>query len=189
MSGVGSQKLEAFAVVFTRAIVDYCDEHGLAAMEQIETDLKNAATVTPIRREQADGTNRVGNSASGERSGSAKSVRTAQATWQLFQEGKTVDEIAQARGLAPRTIVDHLCEGLAHGEAIDLQRLVAPQRQATIRAALLGGREDAATDARAFNEIRLRDVKETLESAGERGVTYEEIRLVRAALAAPSTDA
>jgi ATP-dependent DNA helicase RecQ len=188
ISGVGSQKLEAFATVFTRAIEGYCDEHGLATMGQVETNLKNAATGTPTRREQADGTDRAGDSARGERAGRARSVRTAQITWQLFQDGKSVDEIAQARGLAPRTIVDHLCEGLEHGEAIDLQRLVAPQRQAEIRATLLEGRDGAEMDGRAFSDIRLRAVKEALESAGERDVTYEEIRLVRAALAAQSTD-
>jgi ATP-dependent DNA helicase RecQ len=189
IGGVGSQKLDAFATVFTRAIEGYCDEHGLATMEQVETNLKTAATVTPTSREQADGSDRAGNSGRGERAGRARSVRTAQITWQFFRDGKTVDEIAQARGLAPRTIVDHLCEGLEHGEAIDLQRLVAPQRQAEIRAALLGDRGGAEMDKRAFNDIRLRAVKEALESAGERGVTYEEIRLVRAALAAQSTGA
>jgi ATP-dependent DNA helicase RecQ len=189
ISGVGRQKLEAFATVFTRAIEGYCDENGLDTMEQVEIDPKNAATVALTRREQAEGSDRDGNSASGERSGSARSMRTAQITWRLFQEGKTVDEIAQGRGVTPRTIVDHLCEGLAHGEAIDLQRLVAPQRQAEIRAVLLSDRDGAVTDARNVSDIRLRDVKEALESTGERGVTYEEIRLVRAALAAQSTDA
>jgi uncharacterized protein YpbB len=116
-------------------------------------------------------------------------VRTAQITWQIFQHGKTVDEIAQARGLAARTIVDHLCEGLTQGEAIDLDRLVAPQRQAEIRAAILAGRNGTETNARAFGDIRLRPVKEALESAGERDVTYDEIRLVRAALSTQPPDA
>jgi ATP-dependent DNA helicase RecQ len=157
-------------------------------MEQGETDLKNAAAEPPTRREQPVGTDRVYNSAHGERAGSTRSVRTAQVTWQLFQEGKTVDEIALARGLAARTVVDHLCVGLTQGEAIDLDRLVTPRRQADIRAALLAGRDGTETTPRAFGDIRLRPVKEALESAGERGVSYEEISLVRAALSAQLTD-
>jgi ATP-dependent DNA helicase RecQ len=187
ISGVGSQKLEAFATVFARAIESYCDEHGLATMEQVEPALEKPEPRT--RREQTQRSDRARNGAPSERAGSASSERTAQITWQLFQGGKTVDEIAQARGLAARTIVDHLCEGLAHGEAIDLERLVAPQRQAGIRAAILARRDGAEIEARTIGDLRLRPVKERLESAGERDVTYDEIRLVRAALSMQLPDA
>jgi ATP-dependent DNA helicase RecQ len=175
ISGVGSQKLEAFAAFFLRAIESYCDEHGLPTTEQVEPAVGKPKP--HIGREQLQKTD------------SARSVRTAQTTWQLFQEGKTVDEIAEARGLAARTIVDHLCEGLTHGEAIDLERLVTPQRQATIRAAILASRDDAETHTQPIGDIRLRPLKEHLESAGERDVTYDAIRLVRAALSRLSPDA
>jgi ATP-dependent DNA helicase RecQ len=187
ISGVGSQKLEAFATVFLRAIESYCDELGLATMEQVEPAVERPKP--RIGREQTQRTDHATNGESNERAGSVRSVRTAQITWQLFQEGKTVDEITEARGLATRTIVDHLCEGLTYGEAIDLERLVAPQRQATIRAAILASRDGADIDARAIGDIRLRPVKERLESAGERDVTYDEIRLVRATLSMQLPDA
>jgi ATP-dependent DNA helicase RecQ len=186
ISGVGSQKLEAFATSFLRAIESYCDEHGLATMEQVELAVEKPKP--RIGREQLQRTDHVTNDAPGERTESARSVRTAQITWQLFQEGKTVDEIAEARGLAARTIVDHLCAGLTHGEAIDLDRLVAPQRQATIRAAIRASRGGAETDARPIGDIRLRPLKERLESAGERDVTYDAIRLVLAVLSRQSPD-
>jgi ATP-dependent DNA helicase RecQ len=191
ISGVGSQKLEAFATVFTRAIESYCDEHVLATMEQAETATTVETGVSEPRtvHEQTQRTDRARNGAPGERASSASSVRTAQITWQFFQEGKTVDEIAQTRGLATRTIVDHLCEGLARGEPFELERLVAPQRQAAIRAAILASREDAETNARPIGDLRLRPVKEQLESAGEGDVTYDEIRLVRAALSMEPPDA
>jgi ATP-dependent DNA helicase RecQ len=187
VSGVGSQKLEAFATCFLRAIESYCDEHGLATMEQVEPAVEKPKP--RIGREQLQRTDRVTNGAPSERTDSARSVRTAQITWQLFQEGKTVDEIAEARGLAARTIVDHLCEGLTHGEAINLERLVAPQRQASIRAAILACRDGGETDAQPIGDIRLRPLKERLESAGERDVTYDAIRLVRAALSRQSPNA
>jgi hypothetical protein len=91
--------------------------------------------------------------------------------------------------LAARTIVNHLCEGLTHGEAIDLDRLVTPQRQVTIRAAILASRDGAEKDARPIGNIRLKPLKERLESAGERDVTYDEIRLVRATLSMQLPDA
>jgi ATP-dependent DNA helicase RecQ len=179
-SGVGSQKLEAFATFFLRAIESYCDEHGLTTMEQVEPAVEKPKP--HIGHEQLQRADRVTSGTPSERPDSARSVRTSQITWQLFQEGKKVDEIAEARGLAARTIVDHLCEGLTRGEAIDLERLVAPQRQATIRAAILASLDGAETDARPIGDIRLRPVKERLESAGERDVTYDAIRLVRASL-------
>jgi ATP-dependent DNA helicase RecQ len=189
ISGVGSQKLEAFATVFTRAIESYCDEHGLATMEHAETASETPTSEPPIGREQTRRTDRATKSARGERRPSSSSAHTAQTTWQLFQDGKSVEEIAQARGLATRTIVDHLCEGLAHGEAIDLERLVGAQQQAAIRAAILASREDVDTDARTIGEIRLRPVKDRLESTGAGAVTYDEIRLVRAALTAQPPEA
>jgi ATP-dependent DNA helicase RecQ len=187
ISGVGSQKLEAFATFFLRAIESYCDEHGLATMEQVEPAVEKPKP--RIRGEQMPRTDRVTNGAPSERKDGVGPVRTAQITWQLFQEGKTVDEIAEARGLAARTVVDHLCEGLTHGEAINLARLVAPSRQATIRAAILASRESAEADARPIGDIRLRALKERLESTGERDVTYDAIRLVRASLSRQSPDA
>ena len=191
ISGVGSQKLEAFATAFTRVIEAYCDEHGLATLEQGETATASQKHTSKPRTgtEQTQRTDHARNSASSERTSSARSVRTAQTTWQLFQEGKTVDEIAQARGLAARTIVDHLCEGLAHGEAIEMERLIAPQRQATIRTAILSSLGGVEIEARTIGELRLRAVKEQLESAGEGDVTYDEIRLVRAALSVQPPDA
>jgi ATP-dependent DNA helicase RecQ len=187
ISGVGSQKLEAFAPYFLRAIESYCDEHGLATMEQVDPAVEKPTL--RIGREQLQSTDRAANGAASERTDSARSERTAQITWQFFQEGKTVDEIADARGLAARTIVNHLCEGLTHGEAIDLDRLVTPQRQVTIRAAILASRDGAEKDARPIGNIRLKPLKERLESAGERDVTYDAIRLVLAALSRQSPDA
>jgi ATP-dependent DNA helicase RecQ len=187
ISGVGSQKLEAFATAFLRAIEAYCDEHGLAAMEQVGPAVEKPKQ--RIGREQSQGTGRVTNGATSERKDSAGSVRTAQVTWQLFQEGKTVDHIAEARGLAERTIVDHLCDGLMHGEEINLERLVAPEQQATIRAAILASRDGPETDARPIADMPLRPLKDRLESAGERDITYDAIRLVRAALSRQSPDA
>jgi len=184
INGVGSQKLEAFATFFLRAIESYCDEYGLATMEQEEPAVEKP--IPHIGREKLPRTDRVTDGVPSERANSPRSVRTAQATWRLFQEGKTVDEIAEARGLAARTIVDHLCEGLAHGEVIDLERLVAPSQQATIRAAILASRDGAETEAPPIGDIRLRSLKERLESAGERDVTYDAIRLVRAGLSGQS---
>jgi ATP-dependent DNA helicase RecQ len=51
ISGVGSQKLEAYATIFTRVIASYCDERGLATMEQVITGV-----VTPEPRTEAQQT-------------------------------------------------------------------------------------------------------------------------------------
>ncbi|NEQ42376.1 MAG: DNA helicase RecQ [Leptolyngbya sp. SIOISBB] len=88
-------------------------------------------------------------------------------TLELYQAGHSLDEIAQARNLRRTTIVGHLSALLAAGEAIDLNDLVPPERQATIRQALEN------TDSPYLNAVR--------DYLGS-DYSYDEIRLVQGAL-------
>ncbi len=83
---------------------------------------------------------------------------------QLHRRGLGLQAIAEQRALAPSTIVGHLVRAHAAGEAIDLDLLVPPEKQAAIRAALAGA-----------DDYRIAPV---LEQLGD-GYSYDEIRLVR----------
>jgi ATP-dependent DNA helicase RecQ len=54
-----------------------------------------------------------------------KKSNTYKETHQLFQEGLSVEEIAQKRGLASTTIYSHLAKLYSDGEIADLKKLIA----------------------------------------------------------------
>ncbi len=90
---------------------------------------------------------------------------TARVTFKLYQQGLSMEEIAQQRNLKVSTISSHLADLLLAGESINLDELVTLERQQVIKGAIeLLGVE------------KLRPIWEHLEEK----YTYEEIRLVAA---------
>jgi len=92
-------------------------------------------------------------------------ANTHMVTLQHYQQGLSVEEIAQKRGFTPRTIVTHLSELLEMKQPVDLNRLVAPERQKQI--------------LQAIQTIGADSLKILREKLGEQ-YSYEEIQLVRA---------
>jgi ATP-dependent DNA helicase RecQ len=106
----------------------------------------------------------------------ARLTPTHRETLRLFQEGKSLTEIAAERGLAESTVTGHLAEALTIGEPIALDKLVSAAKQASIREAI----------AAAGGAFPLRPIKDRL---GEE-YSYGEIRLVAASVeaACPTRD-
>lgn len=86
-------------------------------------------------------------------------------TLQLYQQGLSVEEIAQRRGFTISTIYTHLCELIETNQPIDINDFVVPAKQELIIQAIQTKRADS-----------LKSLKEAL---GE-SFSYEEIKLVRA---------
>ncbi len=107
--GVGQRKLESFYTTFTDAIRAYCTQHDLP--------LELAPDSAP-RRPERDRT------------------ATHLLTWDLFEQGKSLDEIAAARGLRPTTLRTHLIQAIREGRHVDRDRLLPPQRYAAIAAVI-----------------------------------------------------
>lgn len=90
---------------------------------------------------------------------------TAEISFELFQQGKSIKEIANTRGLVTGTIEGHLATYVAKG-VIDLDRVVSPER----------------------SEIILTKIEEGITNSGElkaalpSDYTYGEIKLVQAHL-------
>ena len=91
---------------------------------------------------------------------------TAARTLELFREGKTLADIAAARGLALSTLEGHLAEAIEFGDLTHLDGLVHPERQHLI---------ESAIDK--VGASRLAPIRERLGD----GFDYGEIRFVRAA--------
>jgi ATP-dependent DNA helicase RecQ len=90
---------------------------------------------------------------------------THMVTLQFYQQGLSVEEIAQKRGFSSRTIITHLSELLEMKQPIDLNRLVSPEMQKTI--------------LQAIQTLGADSLKTIREHLGEQ-YTYEDIQLVRA---------
>ncbi|MGB0562413.1 MAG: DNA helicase RecQ [Spirulinaceae cyanobacterium] len=87
---------------------------------------------------------------------------TQQVTLDLYRQGYTVAQIAERRALRQTTIVGHLGDLIEMGQAIDLDELVPPERQAQILAAITQVGDYSLTEIRSklgetydFSEIRL----------------------------------
>ena len=145
--GVGGRKLEAYFTSFTRAIRDYCESHNLVmSPEAARRDNRQRREIIPIPQVSAG-------------------PSTRRHTLDLYNEGRSIEEIARERNLNPRTIAGHLAELIEAGEAIEAERLVDTERHKIIFAAL-----------RQMGDDMLRPVKDLLGDE----YSYEEIRLVRA---------
>ena len=93
---------------------------------------------------------------------------TQQATLELHRQGLSIDAIADARQLKPKTILTHLAQLLAAGEDVDIDAIVTPERQRHIFRAIF--------DVGSYSSLT--PIRELL---GE-SFSFEEIRIVRAVL-------
>ncbi len=145
MPGVGRSKLATYGAYFTDEIRKYCVEHGLTGDNMPPEEEKVAFSVSSTP--------------------AAPRTSTYQQTLELYQQGVSIEAIAEARGIKPTTVISHIVAIIEEGTELDITPLVAPDRYDVIAAALqtVGG-------------DLLKPVKEYLGDE----YSYEEIRLVRA---------
>ncbi len=99
---------------------------------------------------------------------------TIDVTWEYFQSGKSIEEIALIRELSKGTIAGHIEEKMRQGLQVNLERLVSLEKQALIRQVIAEKGRD-----------KLKVMKESLPEE----ITYEEIRFVYASLDSPPVPA
>lgn len=92
-------------------------------------------------------------------------TNTHMVTLQFYQQGLSVEEIAQERGFSPRTIVTHLSELLEMKQPVDIDQLVSEKLKNTI--------------IQAIQLVGADSLKSLREHLGEE-YSYEDIQLVRA---------
>ncbi|HET8809572.1 MAG TPA: RQC domain-containing protein, partial [Flavobacteriaceae bacterium] len=138
ISGFGEVKTEKYGDAFLEIVVAHCKEN------QLESKMDEKST-RPKRKKRKQKT-----------SGSKKE------SFRLFQEGKSVEEIAEIRGLAKSTISTHLLPFVISGE-INVEDLVALEKISQIEAVVKKQEND-----------RLAPIKEVLGD----DFSYDEIRAV-----------
>jgi ATP-dependent DNA helicase RecQ len=138
LSGVGSHKLSQYGERFLAEIQTYCQQQGLP-----EKTI-NRVSSSPYSH-----------SPSG----------TELTTLELYNQGLSIEEIAQKRNIRPTTIIRHLSDLIEKKQSLDLSKLVPLERQKKIWNVL-----------EVVGDISLTPIRENL---GE-SYSFDEIRLVRA---------
>jgi ATP-dependent DNA helicase RecQ len=147
ISGVGDAKLEGYGKDFVHEIKRYLSENPDIAIPKWQY----ADFIPP----------------NGDCSKLKKKGETIEETYEFFQRGMSLEEIAQQRNLAPSTISQHLERLIQEGRDIDIDRLVDPAKRKEIEEFFLS-----------LGQWALGPVIEHFNGA----VSYEEARLVRALL-------
>jgi ATP-dependent DNA helicase RecQ len=110
ISGVGDRKLREFGAVFLAEIAAHLQTNA----RQMFADDSFTEALAPMRSRLTD---------------------TVRETLHFFQQDRSVDEIAHARGLTPGTIYGHLEEAIRAGESVDVDRLFDEKARQEIAAA------------------------------------------------------
>ncbi|MCA6611975.1 MAG: DNA helicase RecQ [Pseudanabaena sp. M158S2SP1A06QC] len=145
LSGVGAKKLEQYADDFMAIILEHHLQYPPAETTASVNSRVKPESVTPKAK--------------------ISKVSTQRETLAMYENGLDIDEIARDRGLKPATVWTHLTQLLESGYAINIDRLVSPERQNVIYEALevIGG--DSLRNL--FDHLR-------------EEYTYDEIKVVRA---------
>ena len=144
ISGVGSRKLVQYGDIFTQAIRDFCQANGLK-IEANEAKAFNQVVDTDGQRSQ-------------------EITATQKTTYKMYKDGMSLPDIALERNIRLGTINGHVAELILAGYEVDLDRLVAPERQLVIRNAIA--------------EVGPHSLRNIREAVGET-YDYQAIKLVR----------
>lgn len=136
ISGVGERKRDKYAKRFIEAIREFCKEQGLPTASTT-LEVKNFPNLPS---------------------------HTQMQTLELHRQGLSVEVIAEIRDIRPSRVVLHLTELMEMNQLVDINQLVAPQRQQAIMQAL-----------ETMGDSSLTLIYQYLQEK----YTYDEIKLVR----------
>ena len=140
ISGFGEVKIEKYGAPLLEVVQQYCEQYGL------DDRMENAR---PVKRKPRNA-----------RSG--RTSDTKQASFDLFQEGKTIEEVATIREMVPSTIYGHLLPFLAEGQ-LSLEQFMSGDRIRVIREAI---------------KVHGQSSLKTLKTALDENISYDDIKAV-----------
>lgn len=142
-SGVGNRKLTQYGETFTQTIREFCRKNGLE-----ERPPEKAVEFIRETVSKADIAN------------------THLTTYQLYQDGLSLSDISLKRNIRLSTVNSHIAKLIEAEYEIDIDKLVAKERQSAIN--------------KAIDEVGSHSLRDIREVTGET-YDYQEITLVRAA--------
>lgn len=153
--GMGDFTLSRYGETFLRMIQKFMDDH------QLESNMHLLATIQKSKKRKSSASGKVKSPAAG-KAGNSSQMQS----FQLFQSGKSVAEIAALRNFSLTTIEAHLAHYVKTG-ALDVFRLISAEKFEQIKEAVQKATEPGLTPIK----IMLGDE-----------YSYAEIRFVMAAL-------
>lgn len=142
ITGFGETKIQAFGQQFLDVIIDYCKENKLLTLIGSK----------PAKRKRNGKDSKL----------AGPMVSTKLVSFQYYNSGSTIEQIASIRGLTTGTIFNHLAQFAVSGE-LNPENLVQPQKIKLIEAALI------STPNHDLNSL-----KQKLDPE----ISFDEIRLV-----------
>lgn len=149
--GMGNYTLENYGDDFLSVMKAYCDKHQLQSRIHEKISIKIKKQSNNINAEQEP------------------QINTKQQSFNLFQEGKTIAEIASARNLVISTIEGHLSTFIADGK-LDVFKLISKEKYELVAKRLLANSTESGIDIAATKAELSADIN------------YGELRMVSAHL-------
>ncbi len=144
IKGIGKRTLEKYAETIIELVADYCQKNNIATNQPMQFELSDDKTKT-LQNTPSD---------------------TQQMSFELYQSGKSIDEIAQERGFINSTIENHLAYFIERGK-LEIMDFVNQKKTERIQASITENGPDS-----------LKVIKEDLGD----DYSYGEIRMVMAHL-------
>ena len=122
INGFGPAKVEKYGKVFLDIILSYCEKNKLTSLmhekvlEKAQAKMKEAKTDGSTKEKKVPG-------------------ETFALSLSLYEQGKTIAEIASSRNLAVGTIASHLGRYVAIGQ-LDINQFISPEKQAKAQHAI-----------------------------------------------------
>ena len=140
ISGFGEYKIGKYGQAFLEVVQDYCIKHSIKGRIELKSPKKDR--VKTAQKERSSDTKRL--------------------TFQLYKQGKSIEEVATERGLSTNTIETHLSFYISKGDLF-LNDFVSAEKQLAIQ-----------NVAKTFGITSLKLLKDNLPPE----ISYGEIRMV-----------
>ncbi|ARU63991.1 DNA helicase RecQ [Tumebacillus avium] len=110
VKGIGEGKMARYGTPFLQLLQEYAQERGITSTR----------TPAPAAQEGAAG----------------DETPSHLKSYQLFQDGLSLAEVADERGLKPVTVQDHIIRAISEGQPVQWERIIPPEQESLILAAI-----------------------------------------------------
>lgn len=110
IKGVGERKLDKYGDAFIKLIKDYCLDNKINVSHEDESTAKITS----------------------EKAAKTEKIKSYVITYDLYQSGKSVDDIVKERNISKDTVIDHLMKCSYEGYTVDLSEFYPKEYEALI---------------------------------------------------------
>ena len=137
IKGVGKKTLEKYGQDILQRVLDYRKQHGIkeVVLPKPKRSLKTVPPKVSGQDLESDPDRKKSSTRKSRTNDGSTPSDTVQASFDLFNKGLTIADIAKERGLVENTIQGHLCFYVENG-TLDIDKLLSPEKQTAIKTAM-----------------------------------------------------